>query len=58
VDRLVQFAGLSRGYARNSPMPLERAFRDLRSASLNYSNDRLLTAIGSLQALDRPVRLA
>jgi acyl-CoA dehydrogenase len=58
VDRLVQFAGLSRGYARNSSMPLERTFRDLRSASLNYSNDRLLTAIGSLQALDRPVRLA
>lgn len=58
VDRLVQLAGLGTGYLRNSPIPLERHFRDLRSASLNYSNDRLLTATGPLTLLDRSVRLA
>jgi acyl-CoA dehydrogenase len=58
ADRMVQFAGLSRGYARNSALPLERVFRDLRSASLNYADDRLLTATGSLSLLDRSVILA
>ncbi|WP_277436753.1 acyl-CoA dehydrogenase family protein [Streptomyces sp. SPB162] len=58
VDRLVQLAGLSTGYLKSSTIPLERHFRDLRSASLNYSNDRLLTATGTLTLLDRAVRLA
>jgi acyl-CoA dehydrogenase len=58
VDRLVQLAGLATGYLRTSTIPLERHFRDLRSASLNYSNDRLLTATGSLAMLDRSVRPA
>lgn len=57
VDRLVQLAGLSRGYSRDAEIPVERVFRDLRSASLNYANDRLLSAIGSLVPLDRSVRL-
>jgi acyl-CoA dehydrogenase len=57
VDRMVQFAGLARGYAKNSALPLERVFRDLRAASLNYANDRLLTATGSLALLDRSVTL-
>lgn len=58
VDRLVQLCGLGSGYLRGSTIPLERHFRDLRSASLNYANDRLLTAIGALTLLDRDVRLA
>ncbi|GGM89387.1 acyl-CoA dehydrogenase [Lentzea pudingi] len=58
VDRLVQLCGLSTGYLRTSPIPLERHFRDLRSASLNYANDRLLKANGSLSLVDRGVRLA
>jgi acyl-CoA dehydrogenase len=58
ADRLVQFAGLARGYSRGSPLRLEQVFRDLRSASLNYADDRLLTAIGSQVLLDRAVRLA
>ncbi|MGI5239082.1 acyl-CoA dehydrogenase family protein [Dactylosporangium sp. CA-139066] len=58
VSRLMQLVGVSTGYLRTSPIPLERLFRDLRSASLNYSDDRLLTAIGSLSLIDRGVRLA
>jgi acyl-CoA dehydrogenase len=58
ADRIMQLGGLSRGYARTSALPIERVFRDLRSASLNYSDDRLLTAIGSLLPLDRSVGLA
>jgi acyl-CoA dehydrogenase len=58
ADRMVQFAGLARGYSRRSALPFERVFRDLRSASLNYADDRLLTAIGSLSLLDRSVALA
>ncbi|MFE2846772.1 acyl-CoA dehydrogenase family protein [Streptomyces scopuliridis] len=57
VDRLLQVAGLFSGYKRDSPIPLERTFRDLRSASLNYSNDRLLTMNGALTLLDRDVTL-
>ncbi len=52
VDRLVQLGGAMTGYQRDAPVPLERHFRDLRSASLNYSNDRLLSAIGALTLLD------
>lgn len=58
VDRLVQLAGMSLGYRQGSAVPLERYFRDLRSASLNYANDRLLTATGALTVLDRGVHLA
>ncbi|MFI5758500.1 acyl-CoA dehydrogenase family protein [Streptomyces sp. NPDC051569] len=57
VDRMVQLAGLSLGYSADSALPLERAFRDLRSASLNYSNDRLWTANGALALMDRGVTL-
>lgn len=57
VDRMVQLAGLSLGYGVDSPLPLERALRDLRSAALNYSNDRLWTATGALCLLDRKVSL-
>ncbi|KOV81516.1 acyl-CoA dehydrogenase [Nocardia sp. NRRL S-836] len=58
VDELVELVGLRHGYLRSSDLALERTFRDLRSASLNYSNDRLLLANGALALLDRQVRLA
>ncbi|MCK1798977.1 acyl-CoA/acyl-ACP dehydrogenase [Streptomyces sp. XM4193] len=57
VDRMVQLAGLTVGYSADSPVPLERTLRDLRSAALNYSNDRLWTANGALCLLDRGVKL-
>lgn len=58
VDELVELTGLRHGYLRDSPLALERALRDLRSASLNYGNDRLHLADGSLVLLDQEVRLA
>lgn len=57
VDNLMQVAGLFTGYKRDSGIPLERVFRDLRSASLNVGNDRLLTMNGALTLLDRDVTL-
>jgi acyl-CoA dehydrogenase len=57
VDQLVQLAGLRNGYLRTSKIPLERAFRDMRSASMNYANDRLYVANGKLALLDRDVVL-
>lgn len=58
IDELVELVGLRHGYLTGSPMFLERVFRDLRSASLNYANDRLHLANGSLALLDQEVRLA
>ncbi|MGF7235298.1 MAG: acyl-CoA dehydrogenase family protein [Frankia sp.] len=57
VNQLIEAVGLRHGYLRDSGVPLERAFRDLRSATLNFSNDRLLVANGWLSLLDRDVRL-
>lgn len=57
VDSLVELVGLRHGYMRTSPLYLERALRDLRSASLNYANDRLYLVNGSLVTLDQEVRL-
>lgn len=57
VDQLIELSGLRHGYLRTSPVPLERTFRDLRSASLMYGNDRLLVANGKLALLDREVSL-
>lgn len=57
VDNLVQLAGLTLGYRKGSPLALERNLRDLRSASLNFSNDRLSTTIGALSLLDRSTTL-
>lgn len=42
VDSLVDMAGLARGYMRDDSLRLESVFRDLRSAPLMISNDRLL----------------
>jgi acyl-CoA dehydrogenase len=48
VDELVQFAGLDEGYRSTGSMGLEQVFRDLRSASLMYGNERLRQANGRL----------
>jgi acyl-CoA dehydrogenase len=58
VDALTEITGLRHGYLRDAPLALERVFRDLRSASLNYANDRLLLANGALALIDRGVNLA
>ncbi|MGE5289104.1 MAG: acyl-CoA dehydrogenase family protein [Micromonosporaceae bacterium] len=58
VNELVELIGLRHGYLAQSPLRLERAFRDLRSASLNYANDRLRLANGSLALMDSEVCLA
>ncbi|MGW1196722.1 acyl-CoA dehydrogenase family protein [Streptomyces sp. NPDC002536] len=57
VDELVDAVGLRHGYLRGSATRLERALRDLRSAALNYSNDRLRLANGRLALLDPEVGL-
>ncbi len=56
VDELIDAVGLRHGYLQDSPTRLEKALRDLRSAALNYSNDRLLLANGNLCLLDPEVR--
>lgn len=48
ANGLVELGGLSKGYLRGNSLGLERTFRDLRSAALMYSNDRLLVANGKL----------
>ncbi|MEV5321584.1 acyl-CoA dehydrogenase family protein [Streptomyces sp. NPDC052687] len=58
VDELIELVGLRHGYLRHQPLGLERALRDLRSASLNYGNDRLHLANGSLSLLDQETTLA
>ncbi|GLW34329.1 acyl-CoA dehydrogenase family protein [Actinoplanes regularis] len=57
IDEMVELVGLRHGYLASSPLYLERVFRDLRSASLNYANDRLLLVNGALALRDREVRL-
>ncbi|MEV0704766.1 acyl-CoA dehydrogenase family protein [Saccharopolyspora sp. NPDC050389] len=56
VDDLVSAVGLRHGYLKDSPTRLELALRDLRSAALNYSNDRLHLADGRLALMDAEVR--
>ncbi|MYW46421.1 acyl-CoA dehydrogenase family protein [Streptomyces sp. SID161] len=58
VEDLIDAVGLRHGYLQNSPTRLEKALRDLRSAALNYSNDRLHLADGQLCLLDPDVRFA
>lgn len=57
VDDLIELVGLRHGYLRRDPLALERALRDLRSASLNYGNDRLHLANGSLTLMDQETTL-
>jgi acyl-CoA dehydrogenase len=58
VDELVELVGMRHGYLRGSALGLERALRDLRSASLNYGNDRLHAVDGAIALLDSEVRFA
>ncbi|GII66303.1 hypothetical protein Skr01_63880 [Sphaerisporangium krabiense] len=58
VEDLIDVVGLRHGYLKDSPTALERALRDLRSAALNYSNDRLHLADGRLTLLNPEVTLA
>lgn len=58
VDDLVDAVGMRHGYLKGSPTRLEHALRDLRSAALNYSNDRLHLVDGKLALLDPEVRFA
>jgi alkylation response protein AidB-like acyl-CoA dehydrogenase len=57
VNDMLQIVGLRSGYLKDSEIPMERHFRDLRSASLNHANDRLLVGVGALSMLDRNVTL-
>lgn len=57
IDTLMLLAGLKHGYSIGSEIELERVFRDIRAASLTYSNDRLWASTGALTLLDRGVRL-
>jgi acyl-CoA dehydrogenase len=58
ADDLVELMGLRHGYMSESPLWLERTLRDLRSASLNYGNDRLYLSNGRLALLDPEVHFA
>lgn len=57
VDQMIEIGGMGIGYNEDSAVPLARAFRDLRSASLTHSNSRLWSDTGSLILLDRQVAL-
>lgn len=52
VDRLVDLGGMRYGYMKHDD-GLERIFRDLRSASIMFSNQRLLDANGKLLLVER-----
>lgn len=52
VNELIEIAGMYHGYLKNQEISLERTFRDLRSASLMYHNDRLKIANGKLLLFD------
>jgi acyl-CoA dehydrogenase len=52
VNSLVEMAGLAHGYREGSMTGLERVFRDLRSATLMFHDDRLLQANGRLTLID------
>lgn len=52
VNELIEIAGIYHGYMKNHDTTLERTFRDLRSASLMYHNDRLKITNGKLALFD------
>jgi acyl-CoA dehydrogenase len=58
VEQLVEVVGMRHGYLRGSPTRLERVLRDLRSATLNFHNDRLHAVDGRLAFLDPGVGFA
>lgn len=58
LDEMVDLVGLGVGYSRDSALFLERAVRDLRAASLLYSDHRLWQSSGALTVMDPEVRLS
>jgi acyl-CoA dehydrogenase len=52
VNHLIELAGLDEGYRATGTMGLEQLFRDLRSASLMYRNERLRQANGRLLIIE------
>ncbi len=58
VNELVELVGLRYGYLLDSELGLERTLRDLRSASLNFADDKLRLATGSLSLMDTGAHLA
>jgi acyl-CoA dehydrogenase len=52
VNDLVELTGLDEGYRAAGTIGLEQLFRDLRSASLMYSNERLRQANGRLMLIE------
>lgn len=54
VDRLMEISGLFEGYMHKDDGDLERVFRDIRSATLMFNNDRLLGTNGQLAFMERP----
>jgi acyl-CoA dehydrogenase len=57
AHELMEIAGLRDAYLTGSALGLERTFRDLRSASLNYGNNRIRLSNGALALRDVGVRL-
>lgn len=53
VDGLIQVVGLKDGFLQNDELPIERVFRDLRSASLMHHNERLLAVSGRMMLMER-----
>ena len=53
VDGLIQVVGLKEGFLQNDDLPIERVFRDLRSASLMHHNERLLAVSGRMMLMER-----
>jgi len=49
AGRLQCIAGLARGYLSDRDPPIERVVRDLSSARLMFSNDALITSIGTTE---------
>ena len=58
VDRLVDLCGLRYGFLQNDRVPLERILRDLRSATLMFSNERLLLTNGKLAMFETGITAA
>ncbi|TKJ93355.1 acyl-CoA dehydrogenase [Paenibacillus sp. CFBP13512] len=52
TNSMMEVAGLTYGFVNNDMVPLERVFRDIRSASLMYHNDRLLLVNGKMSLID------
>ncbi|MDR1265305.1 MAG: acyl-CoA/acyl-ACP dehydrogenase [Propionibacteriaceae bacterium] len=55
VDQTMQLLGLRYGYRIQKETSIERIFRDLRSARLMFTDDRLLVSNGKLALLDTSI---